>query len=86
MAVFTQADRFDHRYWVAEVVGAPWEAEDACECPISGEEFDAGDRLVKVKYYDHVGRQARIFRYRPELGTFCNPTSMLRGLVEHGVP
>ena len=82
VAVFTSVDVYDHRYWVAKVVGEPWETPGADKCPISGEKFDANERLVKVQYYDRVGRQARVFRFRPELGTFWVRTSMLRALVK----
>jgi len=82
VAIFTQEDLCDHRYWVAKVVGEAWITNFLIECPISGEQFDQGDRIVKVEYFERVGREAHVFRFRPELGVFWVRTSLLRGLVE----
>ena len=82
VAMFTQEDLCDHRYWVAKVVGEAWITNFLIECPISGEQFDQGDRIVKVEYFERVGREAHVFRFRPELGVFWVRTSLLRGRVE----
>ena len=47
-----------------------------------GEDFEGNatnpDVIIKVRYFDRLPGQDRIFRYKPELGTFYVRTSMIR--------
>lgn len=68
-----------NRFWLAKAVGEPWTVQETvAECPVSGDEFDYGERVMKVQYYDRVGSSPSVFRFRPELGTFMVRTNMLR--------
>ena len=43
------------------------------ECPVSGEEFGQGERVIKVKYFDRLDHAPEIFRLREDLGVCLHP-------------
>ena len=86
VAVFTKEDG-DHKFWLARPVSKSWVVPEnsTFECPVSGEEFGQGERVIKVKYFDRLDHAPEIFRLREDLGVVCIPTSMLRVGPEHKI-
>ena len=81
VAVYTCED--SEMYWLAEVIQPSSEyntvtpvLKSKLRCPVSEEEFDAGEQVMWVTYYDRL--TPRVFRYCPFLGVFMVPVAMLR--------
>ena len=58
--------------------GKPWvvPAGGSVTCPISEEKFGEGEPVMKGHYYARVAES--LYEYRPNLGCFIVPASMLR--------
>lgn len=85
VALFTQLDSGDHRFWLAKVTSKnrrTLKPGESFKCPCSGEDFEGNasnpDVIMEVRYFDRLPGHDRIFRYRPELGTYYVRTSMIR--------
>jgi hypothetical protein len=89
VAMFTQLDAKEHKYWLGKVVSAQGSKEltpvlqEDCERPISGELFSAGERVCYVEYYDRLAgaRNKLSFELKQSLGVFMVPVLMLRKVV-----
>lgn len=84
MAVFTSQDTRGHRYWLGRVEKPPTNQPLSpvltgnAKCPISGEKFERGERVLWVSWFDRLGAEDLSFRHKPELGTAMIPASILR--------
>ena len=90
VAVFTKED--PAKYWLGKVTNsvgcddlAPTLTADV-DCPVSGEGFEAGERVVHVTYYDRLPRvhNSRLFQLKESLGVFTVPANMLRCKLKFG--
>jgi hypothetical protein len=85
VALHCSEDTRGHRFWLARVVQHPdFECvapvlTSQSNCPSSEEKFDAGERVVRIFYYDRAGASEDLFRLREDLGIHQVAVSTLRG-------
>ena len=79
VAVFTSlgAGRGE-RVWLLKPKGKPYVLKQKFKCPISGEEFDLGERVLQGWWYDRLGKREDLYEYKPHLGLFTVAASLLR--------
>jgi hypothetical protein len=92
VALFTREDE-NALYWLARVEESPLgeiapTLKEKITCPVSQEEFEVGERVIWITYYDRIGRAPTLmFKHCSNLGAFIAPVTMLRkhnvDLVEH---
>ena len=78
VAVFTHVDLHDHRFWLAKVAELPSVCRAPMACPVSKVEFSVDEAVLKVHWYDRIGMKSTEFAFKPDLGLFTIPVSMLR--------
>lgn len=85
VALFTKFGSWDQIMWIMKPVDSverPWVIpvnSPDITCPVSKETFSAGECVFKGYYYDRVTRRDELlYEYRPDLGMFILPVSMLR--------
>ena len=79
VAVFTQLGEVrGERMWLLKPKGKPYVLTQRFKCTVSGEEFDAGERVLQGWYYARLGSREELYEYKPHLGLFTVPASMLR--------
>ena len=80
VALYTKEGAHGERMWLMKPTGKPWVVaeNDSHRCPISGEKFGPGERVLKGEYYELVPRTTDLYQFRPDLGEFSVPARMLR--------
>ena len=59
VACFSRNDVTERRkYWLAKVVEQPFDCKSDMTCENSGEQFSKNTKVLKVQYYDNIGKAA----------------------------
>lgn len=78
VAIFTQLGEGTQRMWLLKPKGKPYVLKKKFQCTVSGEKFDAGERVLQGWWYDRLGKREDLYEFKEQLGLFTVPASMLR--------
>ena len=80
VALYTTEGICGERMWLMKPTCKPWTVGkgETHSCPMSGEEFGQGERVLQGEYYEIVPRTDGLYEHRPDLGVFSVPARMLR--------
>lgn len=79
VALYTdKGDWKGERMWLMKPKGKPEILKEKFTCPVSGEGFDAGERVLQGEFYKRLQHNEQLYELMPCLGIHTVPVNMLR--------